>query len=100
MWLWLGLQRPGAFRKGTTAQVPENIPTPSFTAKVDLDWPPMTGSLVTCHLRSVAEPSKVTSTTGDCACADGQQSVRRAGRRRERSARGERERERDSGVPP
>ena len=57
----------GAFRKGTTAHLPENFPTPSSTAKVDLDWPPITGSLVTCHLWSVAEPSKVASTTGDCA---------------------------------
>ena len=57
----------GTFRNGTTAHLPENFPTPSSTAKVDLDWPPMTGSLVTCHLWSVAEPSKVASTTGDCA---------------------------------
>ena len=57
----------GAFRNGTTAHLPENFPTPSSTEKVDLDWPPMTGSLVTCHLWSVAEPSKVASTTGDCA---------------------------------
>ena len=72
------LQKPGAFRKGTTAHVPENFPTPASTAKVDLDWPPITGSLVTCHLRSVAEPSKVTSTTGgDCACVDKSRAVQR-----------------------
>ena len=74
----------GAFRKGTTAHLPENFPTPSSTAKVDLDWPPMTGSLVTCHLRSVAEPSKVASTTGDCAESAG--------------ASGEGEREREAHV--
>ena len=45
------LQKPGAFKKGTIAHVPSNLPSPPAAAKVECDWPPMTGSFITLNLR-------------------------------------------------
>jgi hypothetical protein len=43
------LQKPGALSDGTIAHVPLKTPTPPAMPKVATDWPPMTGSLSSCH---------------------------------------------------
>ena len=61
------LQKPGALRKGTISQVPANRPEPcGVVVRVEWDWPPITGSLVTYQERAVvADPSNVARRTAE-----------------------------------
>ena len=49
-------QKPGACRKGTTAQVPEKVATPPSTVRRECDTPPITGSFITSHCSADAPP--------------------------------------------
>ena len=44
------LQKPGACRKLTTAQVPWKVPASDDVLKLECDCPPMTGSFITRQL--------------------------------------------------
>mmetsp|Transcript_12977 Transcript_12977/g.29620 ORF Transcript_12977/g.29620 Transcript_12977/m.29620 type:complete len:177 (+) Transcript_12977:2290-2820(+) len=51
---------PGAFRKGTMAQFPLKLATPSDMSRDELDWPPITGSFIVAHVCTGDEKSSMT----------------------------------------